>query len=152
MLERAFEALIKRIRRKYGVFEYIWVKEFTNSGFCHGHVVFVGSYIPHSWLSSVWEEITGFPIVYIQAFRGGRRRLGAYLVKYLGKNGSFCRYGFSFGWVFRGFVKVWRDLLRRSFRRGYSMARILSIWRRILRGELLVYSQLRVCKLSLFGP
>jgi hypothetical protein len=148
-LERDFLALVKRIRRKYGLFEYIAVKELTDRGFCHIHAIFVGPYIPQSELSEVWEAISGFKIVFIQSVYGSERRLGGYLGKYLIK-GSFCRYGFSFGWVFRGFVGVWRALLRRGFRRGYSMAKILSIWRRILRGELFMFGELRAVKLPMF--
>jgi hypothetical protein len=109
---RAFRAFVKRARRRYGVFEYCLVQEKTQSGLIHYHLLYRGRYMGHRWVSETWRELNGAPVVYIQRFRGGKSRLAGYLVKYLGKELGGYRSWWSWGWVFRGFVKVWKYLVK----------------------------------------
>jgi hypothetical protein len=124
-LNKDFAILVKRIRRRFGRFEYWKIR--TNEG--HGviHVVFKGPYLPQRWLSDQWLEIHGAPIVDIRQFRFGSRRLARYLVgNYLCKQ-TFERMSWSWNWVFWGFVSVWRKLIEEL---GYPKA--LEYWNWIL--------------------
>ena len=129
LLHHHFSALVMRIRRKYGCFEYIGVREFTKSGLLHSHLIYRGVFIPQRWLSRVWEELHGAFRVYVQEMRGSRRKIGAYLVKYLGKEADSGRYWWSWGWVYRGFVRDWK-LLVRKFKSS-----AVAVWRRLLWGD-----------------
>ena len=132
--KRAFQLFVKRVRRRYGVFEYIVARELTESGLVHFHIIYKGVYIPQKWLSKVWNELNNAKIVYIQKFRGSKRRLGAYLVKYLRKELVGSRSWWSWGWVFRGFVRFWKYLVK-TYR-----ANALKIWRVFLRAHALCYA------------
>ena len=110
-IEVSWEILKKRIRRRFGSFEYIKVRELTKRGLPHLHVLFFGAFIPHRWLMRNWYEIHGAKVVDIRS----RFRLRVYvkhIVRYFTK--EFCRYSWSWGWVYRGFVKSW-ELIRRRF-------------------------------------
>jgi len=107
---RLVRALVMRIRRRYGRFEYIGVREFgEKSGMLHAHVLFRGVFIPQSWLSNVWLELSGAFRVYLRELNRWRKeRIGAYFVKYFSKKERFGRYWMSWGWVYYGFVRDWR--------------------------------------------
>jgi len=110
---RNWHVLVKRLRRRLPEFEYIANTEFTSSGLMHLHVVYRGGFINQKWLSATWQELHRAKIVYIQHFRGGKKRLGAYLCKYFSKTSDpKNRYWWSRRWVYRGFVKDWRWLVR----------------------------------------
>ena len=132
--KRAFQAFVKRVRRRYGAFEYIVAKELTESGLEHYHIIYKGAYMSQKWLSATWNELNSAKIVYIQKFRGSKRRLGAYLVKYLRKELIGSRSWWSWGWVFRGFVRFWKYLVK-TYRDN-----ALKIWRAILRAHALCYA------------
>jgi len=117
-----FQILRKRIERRFRCRIEYW-KIRTNEG--HGvlHVVYTGRFIPQRWLSEQWEEIHGAKVVDIRMFRFGSKRLARYLVSnYLCKQ-SFERMSWSWRWVFRGFVSVWRAIKDRL---GYPRA--LAYW------------------------
>jgi len=100
-IHRSFEALKKRLRRRWQWFEYIAVKE-TKGGRKHLHLVFRGKYMEQVQLSALWQAIHISPVVDIRAVykaRGGAR----YLAKYLAKE-TLNRYWASYGWVFKGWV------------------------------------------------
>jgi len=125
-IHRAFSCLVKRIRRIFGSFEYICTRELTKSGLVHLHLIFSGAWIHQHWVSRIWNELHGAPIVFIEKVRGGSSRLGRYLVKYLGKeHDSNGRFWWSWGWVYRGFVKDWNFIKSR-----YSKP--LEFWHRLL--------------------
>ena len=117
-MHRHFTSLVKRLRRRYGTFEYIQVKEFTKRGVIHYHIVYRGSYIPQRLLSAMWEDIHGSPIVYVQYVRGKKHKLAGYLTKYIAKDPNL-RYGWSWNWVFKGFVAVWKHNFYRRFKNIY---------------------------------
>jgi hypothetical protein len=110
-IHASFEVLVKRIRRKFGRFEYLAVEEHTREGLLHLHLLAHGTYIPQDWLSDVWQEIHGAPVVWIA--RLFSFRLASHLARYLVKEGAGARFWTSWGFVFRGFVGFWRSLVHR---------------------------------------
>jgi hypothetical protein len=121
-IHRSFEIFVKRVRRKFGRFEYIAVKELTKSGLAHIHVLFRGCYMDFEWVRDTWYEIHRAKVVYLEQVRGTHRQVSAYLVKYLDKEyeGSY-RFWCSFGWVFRGFVGFWYRVVRKYRDRAVVM-------------------------------
>lgn len=112
-INHGFRCLVKRIRRKYGKFEYIAAREYTQSGLIHIHLLYRGSYIPQRWLSNAWKRLNNARIVDIRLIDMQRRKksqIGAYMVKYLTKQMVGKRSWWSWGWVFRGFVKIWKGI------------------------------------------
>jgi len=107
---KSFRKLVKRCRRAFKKFEYVGVREYTKTGLVHAHLIYRGTYIPQEWLSKVWNELHNAPIVFIQKVNYAGYRLGAYLIKYLGKTST--RYWWSWGWVYPGFVKDWKLMLK----------------------------------------
>ena len=121
---RDFEVLKKRIRRKFGKFEYIAVKEHTKEGLVHLHMVYRGCFMPQSWLSDQWNEIHGAKIVWIAKLYTWK--LAKHLARYFIKEG-FGRYWTSWVWVYKGFVRDWKRLVHEKG----DMA--LAYWHRWLR-------------------
>ena len=96
-----FRALVLHLRRRYGRFEYIAVREVKGDR-VHLHVVFRDEYMQQASISSMWQDIHASPVVDIRAVykaRGGVR----YLAKYLAKE-ACNRYWASYNWVFKGWV------------------------------------------------
>jgi hypothetical protein len=98
-----FKILVKRIKRKYGEFEYIRIKTSEGNGVLH--VLFRGSYIPQRWLSVQWSDIHFSPVVDV---RDTRRYHCSYVInQYLTGQSLFERYSSSLHWVFPGYVAKW---------------------------------------------
>jgi hypothetical protein len=108
-LHGSFAAFVKRARREFGRFEYVAVKEYTQSGLAHLHILFRGCFMPFEWVKANWSDIHKAKIVYLEKVYGKKREVACYLAKYLGKE-SLSRYRFwcSSKWCFRGFVGFWR--------------------------------------------
>jgi len=121
-----FRALVKRLRRAWGLFEYIAVKETTENGLLHLHILYVGPWILQAWISRIWSELHGARIVFIQGLHGSKKALGAYLVKYLSKQKG--RYWGSWNWVFPSYVHRWHQTLT-----AYGWPRALAAWKQQLR-------------------
>ena len=107
-IHRNFRRLVLRLRRRWGRFEYMGVREVKGDR-QHLHLVFRGEYMAQVQLSAMWQAIHASKVVDIRAVwgsRGGAR----YLAKYLAKGVS--RYWASYNWVFRGWVG-WSKAVRR---------------------------------------
>lgn len=106
-LQADFRVIKMRIKRRYGAFEYIRIR--TNEGNGVLHILYVGTYIPQTWLSRNWKEIHNSPIVDIRSATR-TKGLGRYIVsQYLSdQRCSFLRYSWSWGFVYRGFVGNWK--------------------------------------------
>ena len=111
-IHRAFEALVKRVRRRWGRFEYIGVKEKKRDR-VHLHLTFRGSYMEQVLLGEMWQKLYASPIVDIRKVAGARDCV-QYLAKYLAKSPQG-RYWASYNWVFAGWVG-----LSKRFRKLYG--------------------------------
>ncbi len=122
-IHRSFRALVMRLRRRWGVFQYIGVKEIKD-GRQHLHLVFRGEYMAQAQLSAMWQAIHLSRIVDIEAVssqRGGAK----YLAKYLAKE-AVNRYWASYDWVFRGWVG-WSKRVKRAVGHYPSRALLRSL-------------------------
>ena len=112
-IERSWQCLIKRLKRRGVVVGYCKVVEHTQAGRHHIHAVVRGSYVACRHLSQAWEEIHKSPIIDIRAItrRGrGYQKAAAYLSKYLVKDNGH-RLCPSFDWLYPGACRVWRALV-----------------------------------------
>ncbi|MBA7633166.1 hypothetical protein ES703_40728 [subsurface metagenome] len=159
-IQRDFRRLVMRLRRRGILKDYIRVIENTQSGLEHIHMIYRGSYVAQRLLSHMWEQIHQAPVVDIRSVKRSERHIrGAAreLAKYMAK-GSFRRYAWSWGWVYKGFVKTWTDG-KRLFRQiafydpwHATFSGFLSLWHTHLRSPppcqnfllLLEFSLLRV--------
>lgn len=113
-MQRDWRRLYMRLRRRNLITGYIKVHEYTDSGLEHIHVIYRGDYIGQRAISAAWNEIHQSPIVHIKHVNLRRRskaRVANYLAKYMSKD-LYKRYSWSWGWVYRGFVKVWQKATR----------------------------------------
>ena len=138
-IHRSFRVLKERIRRRWP-FEYITVREHTDSGLAHLHIVYRGGYIPQAWLSTAWAEVHQAPIVDVRM--GGKAAgMAKYLTKYVGKTIEG-RYWSSWGWIYRGWRIVHGCLFRNDMNSRYlnTFADRVEAWNRHLRGLWLWYN------------
>ncbi|MBA7576363.1 hypothetical protein ES708_18202 [subsurface metagenome] len=122
-IHRSFRALVKRLRRRWGVFQYIGVREIKGDR-QHLHLVFRGKYMAQAQLSVMWAKLHLSPVVDIEAVysqRGGAR----YLAKYLAKE-ALGRYWASYDWVFAGWVG-WSRRVKRAVGHWPSRALLRSL-------------------------
>ena len=126
----SWDILKKRIYRKFGYVEYIWVRELTKSGLEHMHVIIRGPYIPQDWLSRNWEDIHGAKVVHIEMI-WNPSMVVKYMAKYMTKD-MVGRFGYSWGWIFRGAANVWKKLCRYVFGLGGGISELLVLWDSIL--------------------
>lgn len=130
-LRHPWQALRKRIERKYHAKVNYWRLR-TNEG-ARGvlHILYVGPWIPQSWLSRAWYQLVGAPIVYIQMLkkRQGSKRIANYMISNYMMHHEFMRQSWSWGWVFRGFVGAWKQVLRIY----PSLADAIIAWNRVIR-------------------
>jgi len=133
MINPHFQVLRKRIERNFGKIDYIKFR--TNEG--HGvlHVVYVGTFIPQRWLSRNWNEIHGAKIVDIRKVRG-EKRIACYLISNYLVNQTFVRMSWSWGWVFRGFVKWWKKFIQ-----WYGYPVCIKRWTSFLSSRVLFWKQ-----------
>lgn len=122
-IHKHFRALVMRLRRRWGRFEYMGVVEIKGDRH-HLHLVFRGEYMAQAQLSAMWASIHKSPVVDIQAVykaKGGAR----YLAKYLAKEGVN-RYWASYNWVFAGWVG-WSRRVKRAVGHYPSRALLRSL-------------------------
>jgi len=82
--KRQVTALAVRTRRLYGEFEYFKVLEVTKKGWPHYHLIVRSKYIPQHYLSDLWNELTGAPIVDVRKLKKSKD-VFFYVMKYLAK-------------------------------------------------------------------
>ena len=122
-IHKHFRALVMRLRRRWGRFEYMGVVEIKGDRH-HLHLVFRGEYMAQAQLSAMWTSIHKSPVVDIQAVykaKGGAQ----YLAKYLAKE-AVNRYWASYNWVFAGWVG-WSKRVKRAVGRYPSRALLRSL-------------------------
>lgn len=117
-IHRDFTVLVKRIRREFGRFEYMAVKELSpKNKLLHLHIVYRGSYIPQKWLSDQWAELHNAPVVWIAELYSWK--YAKHVARYFIKEGVGRFWG-SWGWVYRGFCRDWRKMIKRYGQRAIS--------------------------------
>jgi hypothetical protein len=132
-LNSHFQVLRKRIERIFGKMDYMKFK--TNEGYGVLHVVYAGSFVPQRWLSRNWNEIHGAKIVDVREVRG-ENRLARYLISNYLVTQTFVRMSWSWGWVFRGFVSLWKWFIRKY---GYPLC--IRHWTSFLSSKVLFWKQ-----------
>jgi hypothetical protein len=80
---RAWNQLRTELRQEYGSFSYVWVREETDDGWPHLHVL-VSRFLPQGEISEAWDRIGAGEIVDIRQVEA--RKAGNYLAKYLAKD------------------------------------------------------------------
>lgn len=85
-LARAFQILMKRIKRKLGKtrIPYLAVFEATKQGWPHLHVLLRMPYVEQAWISEQMDQLVGSPIVDIRRITN-QKRAAWYVAKYAGK-------------------------------------------------------------------
>jgi len=84
VMKDAWQKLVKRIRRRFGPFEYILIWELHTSGRPHAHALMRGCYLPLKWLRKNWQDLTRSWNIEIRKI-GNTQQDVAHLAKYLGK-------------------------------------------------------------------
>ena len=144
-VNRSFQALKQRIRRRWPVTGFEYWKFKTSEGNGVLHIIYSGPYIPQRWLSRNWSEIHNSHIVYIQKMRFRRKRLVNYLMShYLPAHDHgrlYTRMSWSWSWVFRGFCGAWRWF----WRKGPTMYDAIFEWDKLMRRAepLISYKRMR---------
>jgi len=142
-IQQDFRRLIMRLRRRGIVKDYIRVVEIKNDGRQHIHMIFRGNYIAQAYLSYLWEKLHQSPIVDIRQvmlFSDTLGKAAAEMAKYMSKE-LHRRYSCSWGWVYKGFVKVWKQALAQVrtanafYNAGWSFSSFLTLWKAHLRSH-----------------
>lgn len=88
-LKKAFNKLMRALKKTLGGFEYLWVMEAQKDGYPHLHVVMIGKAIaPRSVLEHVkvlWERKYGMGFAWIKKTNGSVEGLASYITKYMTK-------------------------------------------------------------------
>jgi hypothetical protein len=112
----SFGKLVKRIRRKYGEFEYFGVVACDEDEPLreHMHVICKGEFMPQLELEDMWIGVHRSIKPYIEAV-DDVAAAGRYIGKYLHRQSYHVRkYVMSAGWVFPGWVR-WSRWFKRNY-------------------------------------
>jgi len=128
-----FQALRKRVDRKFGSMEYWKLRAYEGPGAGVLHVLYVGPWIPQAWISRAWSSLTGASIVYIQELkhRYGGKRMARYLISGYMMHHEVFRQSWSWGWLFRGFVGYWNRMKKNTPCLGDT----IRVWNRMIRNS-----------------
>ena len=87
LMSTAVNILFKRIRRRWPAasIEYFLVWERTKAGWPHCHLLIRAPFIPQSWLSDQWADLTGAPVIDIRTIHQPDH-VASYVAKYLSKD------------------------------------------------------------------
>ena len=113
---KSFSKLVKRVRRKYGNFEYFGVVAYDENEPLreHIHVICKGEFMPQRELEDMWIDIHRSIKPYIEAvsdvaaaagYVGNYMNMQSYRVK---------KYIMSAGWVFKGWIS-WSKWFKRNY-------------------------------------
>lgn len=130
--QKHFRMLRMRLLRRKVLLDYIRCPEYTKTHLRHEHILFRGSYIEQRYLSKLWSDIHGAPVVDIRLVKGQRGRAAGYMANYMAKAPSG-RYAYSWGWVWKGFAGTWAKMKRLGWEVGASPQEVLTFWKRCIR-------------------
>lgn len=110
----SFRKFVKRVRRRYEMFEYFAVVgEASNEPLRkHIHAICKGVYMPQGELEAMWVGVHRSIKPYIRAVKSVKGA-GNYLAKYMHKQSSN-RYIMSAGWVFPGWIS-WSKWYKKNY-------------------------------------
>lgn len=110
----SFRKLVKRIRRKYEMFEYFAVVgEASDEPLRkHIHAICKGVYLPQRELENMWIDVHKSIKPYIKKIKSVKGAAN-YLAKYMHKQSSN-RYIMSAGWVFKGWIS-WSKWYKQNY-------------------------------------
>ena len=113
---KSFSKLVKRIRRKYGKFEYFGVVAYDENEPLreHIHVICKGMYMPQRELEDMWIDIHRSIKPYIEAIDdvgAAARYIGNYLNM---QSYRVKKYIMSAGWVFKGWI-AWSKWFKKNY-------------------------------------
>jgi len=136
-LNQDFQALKQRVRRAGYRFQY-W-KCRTSEGGGVLHIVYRGDFIPQNYLSEMWYQITGDSyIVDIREINyDDYKRVARYVVSQhltAGQGGFYVRSSWSWGWVEKGFVRHWKNIVS-LYAGSRGMKYCIDLWDRWLMGS-----------------
>jgi len=137
-LNQDFQALKQRIRRAGYHFEY-W-KCRTSEGGGVLHIVYRGDYIPQNYISECWYQITGdsYVVDIREIDTSDYKCVARYVVsQHLtgGQGIDYVRSSWSWNWVCKGFVKVWKGILS-LYVNTHGIKYCVGVWDRWLAGSL----------------
>lgn len=113
---KSFSKLVKRMRRKYGVFEYFGVVACDENEPLreHIHVICKGEFMPQREIEDMWIDVHRSIKPYIEAVDDVDGAAG-YMGKYLHMQSYHVRkYIMSAGWVFKGWVS-WSKWFKKHY-------------------------------------
>ena len=115
----SFPKLVKRIRRKYGVFEYVYIR--TSEGLGVLHILFKCRFrIDIVWLRQNWVDLHKAPQMKLVSTYGGAKGIVRYLAGYLTDN-PIQRLASSSLWIFKSWRKTFCAYIsREGFYEGIS--------------------------------
>lgn len=156
-LSKDFQILRKRVEHEFGFsIQYVKVDTAEGNGVVHCIYFPVGlkgqavgwsvGFIPQSWLSDAWCDITGgSSVCWITQLssRKGIKRLANYLVsQYFSGQSGLERVSYSWEWFFRGFRRLWCKVFAKYY--FLDKVRCLIDWNLILCSELsFIYRRFR---------
>jgi len=112
---KSFSKLVKRIRRKYGKFEYFGVVVYDENEPLreHIHVICKGMFMPQIELEDMWIGVHRSIMPYIEAVDdiGAARYIGNYLNM---QSYRVKKYIMSAGWVFKGWI-AWSKWFKKNY-------------------------------------
>jgi hypothetical protein len=113
---KSFSKLVKRMRRKYGKFEYFGVVACDENEPLreHIHVICKGEFMPQRELDDMWVDVHRSIKPYIEAIDdvdGAARYIGNYLNM---QSYRVSKYIMSAGWVFKGWIS-WSKWFKRNY-------------------------------------
>lgn len=114
-------------------FEYLKVRTSEGNGVLH--IVFKGEYIPFEWLCDQWDDIHNSPITDIKIVKKNKKMARYLVTQYMSGQDMFIRYSWSWGWVYRGFVGMWKFFIK------YYHGNHIEMWNLHLTGHKLFFDE-----------
>ena len=126
-IQKAFRALVMRLRRRGYLSDYFKVREYTKKGRPHLHVLFRGRYLPKNLVRRFWMDLYASSIVDVRIMKG--KEMASYVSKYMSKD-ERARYSWSWDWVWKGFSADWKKVKEKF---NWDMPKAIRHWSGVLR-------------------
>lgn len=125
-----FNALMKRIERKYGYYEYLKLRTHEGKPQCVLHILLRGHYIDIEWLRKQWEELHSATQIRIIETYGKPQDIATYLGRnYLCKHNDI-RMSTSKDWIYSGFSKISKEIYKLAWNKKLEFTRAIELVRK----------------------